>query len=186
MGPSPSCATGWDRGRTAAQLRARPRRPDGRNAFVDGKMMPPRPSSRSSCIRSAAQSIVTTFKRLHTHSRPSHTTACPHRHRRRHLSHPPSRAPPTRPPPSRNSPLAYLRPRVTFAQFQHRAFPPSLSRPHSLSTVRIFCWAEADLFLGFYFGRPPPSSVTAHSSPRSTIASRRFTARCNLSFFPLR
>ena len=185
MGPSPSCATGWDRGRTAAQLRARPRRPDGRNAFVDGKMMPPRPSSRSSCIRSAAQSIVTTFKRLHTHSRPSHTTACPHRHRRRHLSHPPSRAPPTRPPPSRNSPRTYLRSCVTPAQSWRRTFPLPLTRLHSFSTVRIFLLGRSRPFSRVLFWAPASFLFNrALFSPKHDCLS---ALHCAMQFvFPLR
>ena len=74
----------------------------------------------------------------HPHTQPSPTTACLHRHRRRHLSHPPSRAPPTRPPPSRNSLLTYLRSCVTLAQSWRRTFPLPLTRLHSFSTVRIF------------------------------------------------
>ena len=72
--------------------------------------------------------------------------------------------------------------RATFSfQSQHRDFTLLLSRLHSLLTVRIFCLGRSPpFFLGFFFGRSLPSSLTAHSSPRSTIASRRFTARCNL------
>ena len=85
------------------------------NASVDGKMAPSRQSSRPSCTRSDARSIATTFKRFQTRSRPSRTTAYLHRHRRRHLSHPPSRAPPAGSKPARHSPLTHLRPRDLFS-----------------------------------------------------------------------
>ena len=108
------------------------------NASVDGKMAPSRQSSRPSCTRSDARSIATTFKRFHTRSRPSRTTAYLHRHRRRHLSHPPSRTPPARSQPARHSPLAYLRPCVLSFNSQRRNLPLLLSRLHSPLTVRIF------------------------------------------------
>ena len=154
--------------------------PLGHSALLTVKMTPLHPSSRSSSTSAAAQSTAATFqRRIHTLNPLRRllafiATAAG-------IFHTPHRAhllPARRPHEIHHSHISGCASHLlnfSTAPFLFRSHAFTLSPPFA-----FFCWAEADLFLGFLFERPPPSSLTAHSSPRSTIASRRFTARCNV------